>query len=72
MNQKLTQIFEGVKKVSKSDYVFSENGKAYLVWHNIQSPPKDAGCRLLLWIEEWQETQTIVRPGTELNSMTCS
>jgi serine/threonine protein kinase len=30
MNQKLTEILEGVKKVSKSDYVFSENGKPYL------------------------------------------
>ena len=29
MNQKLTQTLEGAKKVSKGDYVFSENGKPY-------------------------------------------
>jgi len=30
MNQKLTQTLEGAKKVSKGEYVFSENGKPYL------------------------------------------
>jgi integrase len=30
MNQKLTATLEGGKKVSKSEYVFSENGKPYL------------------------------------------
>ena len=30
MNHKLTQTLEGAKKVSKSDYVFSENEKSYL------------------------------------------
>jgi integrase len=29
MNKKLTETLEGGKKVSKSDYVFSENGKPY-------------------------------------------
>ena len=29
MNKKLTQTLEGAKKVSKGDYVFSENGKPY-------------------------------------------
>ena len=30
MNQRLTETLEGAKKVSKGDYVFSENGKPYL------------------------------------------
>jgi integrase len=30
MNQRLTETFQGAKKVSKRDYVFSENGKPYL------------------------------------------
>jgi len=30
MNQKLTQTLEGAKKVSKGEFVFSENGKPYL------------------------------------------
>jgi integrase len=30
MNKKLTETLEGAKKVSKGDYVFSENGKPYL------------------------------------------
>ena len=34
-----------------------QNGKAHLVWHNIQTPPKDAGRRLLQWVQEWRETQ---------------
>jgi integrase len=29
MNKKLTETLEGAKKISKSDYVFSENGKPY-------------------------------------------
>ena len=29
MNQKLTETLEGAKKVSKGEYVFSENGKPY-------------------------------------------
>ena len=34
-----------------------KNGRTYLVWHNIQSPPKDAGRRLLQWVQEWRETE---------------
>ena len=30
MNQRLTETLQGAKKVSKGDYVFSENGKPYL------------------------------------------
>ena len=34
-----------------------ENGKAYLVWHNIEKPPKDAGRRLMQWIRECRKTE---------------
>ena len=34
-----------------------QNGKAYLVWHNIESPPKDAGRRLMQWVQDWRQTQ---------------
>jgi carbamoyltransferase len=33
-----------------------QNGKAHLVWHNIQTLPKDGGRRLLQWVQEWRET----------------
>jgi carbamoyltransferase len=34
-----------------------ENGKVYLVWHNIEKPPKDAGRRLMQWIRECCKTE---------------
>ena len=34
-----------------------KNGRAYLVWHHIESPPKDAGRRLLQWVHDWREKQ---------------
>jgi len=30
------------------------SGKAHLVWHAIEKPPKDAGRKLLQWIHDWQ------------------
>ncbi|GAI19864.1 unnamed protein product, partial [marine sediment metagenome] len=33
------------------------DGKAYLVWHNIEKPPKDAGRRLMQWVQEWSEAE---------------
>jgi carbamoyltransferase len=38
-----------------------KNGKTHLVWHAIDKPPKDAGRRLLQWIQEWEEKQALVR-----------
>ena len=32
-----------------------KSGKTYLVWHTIDEAPKDAGRRLLQWIQDWQE-----------------
>jgi carbamoyltransferase len=34
-----------------------QNGKAHLVWHNIEKSPKDAGRRLRQWIREWREEE---------------
>lgn len=33
------------------------DGKVYLVWHNIEKPPKDAGRRLMQWVQEWSEAE---------------
>jgi carbamoyltransferase len=33
------------------------DGKAYLAWHTIDKAPKDAGRKLLQWIQEWRGTQ---------------
>jgi carbamoyltransferase len=32
-----------------------ENGKVFLVWHNVEQPPKDAGRQLMKWVQEWNE-----------------
>jgi carbamoyltransferase len=37
--------------------LIENDGKAFLVWHAIEKPPKDAGRRLLQWINEWQGIQ---------------
>ncbi len=34
-----------------------QEGKAHLVWHDIEKPPKDAGRRLRQWIREWREEE---------------
>lgn len=37
--------------------LIDNSGKAFLVWHAVEKPPKDAGRRLLRWIDEWQGNQ---------------
>ena len=37
--------------------LIEDSGKAFLVWHAVEKPPKDAGRRLLQWINEWQRVQ---------------
>ena len=47
------------------------NGKAHLVWHNVEKPPKDAGLWLRQWIREWREeekTMSKFRPHKESSS----
>jgi len=38
-----------------------KSGKAHLVWHAIDKPPKDAGRKLLQWIQDWEEARAIVK-----------
>jgi carbamoyltransferase len=37
--------------------LIEDSGRAFLVWQAIEKPPKDAGRRLLQWINEWQGSQ---------------
>ncbi len=37
--------------------LIDNGGTAFLVWHAVEKAPKDAGRRLLQWINEWQGTQ---------------
>jgi len=37
--------------------LIAENGRAFLVWHAVEKPPKDAGRKLLQWVHEWQGRQ---------------
>jgi carbamoyltransferase len=41
--------------------LIEDSGKAFLVWHAIEKPPKDAGRKLSQWIDEWQR----VKGGSE-------
>ena len=36
-------------------FLIAESGEAYVAWHDVDSPPKDAGCALRKWIGEWAE-----------------
>ena len=39
--------------------MIGSEGDAFVVWHNVSEPPKDAGSRLLAWYRSWQaETAT--------------
>jgi carbamoyltransferase len=35
--------------------MIGSEGEAFLAWHNITAPPKDAGRQLRAWFREWQE-----------------
>lgn len=35
-------------------------GNTFMAWHNISSPPKDAGERLLAWYRQWQAELAVV------------
>jgi carbamoyltransferase len=36
-------------------FLIGDDGEAFLAWHNIQAPPKDAGAQLRAWRYAWQE-----------------
>ncbi len=36
-------------------FMIGEEGDAYLAWHHVEAPPKDAGRTLRQWIAEWRE-----------------
>jgi carbamoyltransferase len=36
-----------------------QEGKAHLVWHDIEKSPKDAGRQLRQWIREWREEKKV-------------
>ena len=41
----------------------AEDGTTYLVWHQIDQPPKDAGRRLIQWVHEWsQDSRPVLSP----------
>ena len=36
-------------------FLIADNGEAHVAWHDVDSPPKDAGHALRNWIDEWSE-----------------
>jgi carbamoyltransferase len=51
---------------SRGLLLVGENGKVFLVWHNVEQPPKDAGRRLMRWVQEWNEK---IRPEERIESV---
>lgn len=47
---------ETLKKSKGMDGLFliSEEGDAWVAWHDVEAPPKDGGRRLRGWMEEWE------------------
>jgi carbamoyltransferase len=36
-------------------FMIAEEGDAFLAWHHIEAPPKDAGRTLNQWVAEWRD-----------------
>jgi carbamoyltransferase len=36
-------------------FLIADNDEAYVAWHDVDSPPKDAGRALRKWIGDWAE-----------------
>lgn len=47
--------------------MIENNGDAYLVWHAINKPPKDAGKKIRNWYQEWRVINEKVIPQTTHN-----
>jgi carbamoyltransferase len=43
--------------------MISAEGDAYLAWHSVDQPPKDAGRQIRQWHEEWKSTLPNGRGG---------
>jgi carbamoyltransferase len=39
-------------------FLIADNDEAYVAWHDVDSPPKDAGRALRKWMSEWAEAVT--------------
>lgn len=40
--------------------MISDDGEAFLAWHQVDQPPKDAGQQLLRWLEQWQAASPLI------------
>jgi len=51
-----TQALETLKRSKGMTglLMVAAEGDAFLAWHNVVSPPKDAGQRLMTWYRQWQ------------------
>jgi carbamoyltransferase len=54
--QSPTQALQALKRSKGMDGIImlGQEGAAFLVWHNVLAPPKDAGQRLSRWLQAWQ------------------
>ena len=50
------QALEALRRSKAMDGVLllGEEGGAYLAWHAVDAPPKDAGRRLRRWLQQWR------------------
>lgn len=54
------QALEALRRSKAMDGVLmlGDDGGAYLVWHAVDTTPKDGGRRLRNWVRAWQESKT--------------
>ncbi len=53
------QALEALRRSKAMDGVLmlGAEGGAYVVWHAVDTAPKDAGRRLRNWVRAWQESK---------------
>jgi carbamoyltransferase len=64
------QALEALRRSRAMDGVLliGAEGRAFLAWHNVTTPPKDGGQRLRRWITEWRTRSPLCAAGAALTS----
>lgn len=59
------QALEALRKAKAMSGVImvADEGDAFLIWHDVDVPPKDAGNQLRIWLAEWRDR---TRQGLEV------
>lgn len=66
--QSPTQAFGALERAKSMSglLMIADTGDAWVAWHNVGTPPKDAGAQLKRWIDDWALRQADVVDGTRV------